>query len=132
MEAKTNEESEVASDDKSPTPSPNQSSPPNSLVGELMSKFGFNDILEYQEAYRKAVQESQAAANAENNIDPQPKPSQDTSKEKDQSSLKLRNDIAISPETNFGCNISNPAFSLGQHFETLKRFLFEENTDSSN
>ena len=31
----------------------------NSLVGELMSKFGFSDIKEYQEAYRKALVESQ-------------------------------------------------------------------------
>ena len=30
---------------------------PNSLIGELMNKFGFNDIQEYQEAYRKAQQE---------------------------------------------------------------------------
>jgi hypothetical protein len=30
----------------------------SSLVGELMQRFGFNDISEYQEAYRKALQES--------------------------------------------------------------------------
>ena len=124
MEAKTNEESEVASDDKSPTPSPNEPPPPNSLVGELMSKFGFNDILEYQEAYRKAVQESRASnsglALSENNNEQKSKTPQDTHKDKDQSSLKLRNDIAISPEANFA-NLSNSAFSLGQHFETLKR-----------
>ena len=32
-----------------------------SMIGDLMSKFGFNDIQEYQEAYRKAVQEAGAA-----------------------------------------------------------------------
>ena len=29
-----------------------------SMIGDLMSKFGFSDIQEYQEAYRKALQES--------------------------------------------------------------------------
>jgi len=43
----------------------------NSLIGELMSKFGFNDIQEYQEAYRKALQEngdSRLKENVNNNI----------------------------------------------------------------
>ena len=31
-----------------------------SMIGDLMSKFGFSDIQEYQEAYRKALQESGA------------------------------------------------------------------------
>lgn len=48
-----------------------QSPPSNSLIGELMSKFGFNDIQEYQEAYRKALQEngdSRLKENVNNNI----------------------------------------------------------------
>merc|ERR1719225_1077811 len=55
--------SEVDSSTLSPTP--------NSLIGELMSKFGFNDIQEYQEAYRKALQEngdSRLKENVNNNI----------------------------------------------------------------
>ena len=44
---------------------------PNSLIGELMNKFGFNDIQEYQEAYRKAQQEygeGRLKENVNNNI----------------------------------------------------------------
>merc|ERR1719242_1361272 len=51
--------------------SSNQSPASNSLIGELMSKFGFNDIQEYQEAYRKALQEngdSRLKENVNNNI----------------------------------------------------------------
>ena len=44
---------------------------PNSLIGELMNKFGFNDIQEYQDAYRKAQQEygeGRLKENVNNNI----------------------------------------------------------------
>jgi len=42
----------------------------NSLIGELMNKFGFNDIQEYQEAYKRAQQEygdSRVKENVNNN-----------------------------------------------------------------
>ncbi|QQP55052.1 Putative LOC100743078 [Caligus rogercresseyi] len=38
-----------------------------SMIGDLMSKFGFSDIQEYQEAYRKALQESGASKLNNNN-----------------------------------------------------------------
>ena len=38
-----------------------------SMIGDLMSKFGFSDIQEYQEAYKKALVESGAARAANNN-----------------------------------------------------------------
>ena len=38
-----------------------------SMIGDLMSKFGFSDIQEYQEAYKKALAESGAARAANNN-----------------------------------------------------------------
>merc|ERR1719356_470096 len=56
-----------SNDGSSSNPSPAS----NSLIGELMSKFGFNDIQEYQEAYRKALQEngdSRLKENVNNNI----------------------------------------------------------------
>jgi hypothetical protein len=40
---------------------PGGASTTGSMIGDLMSKFGFNDIQEYQEAYRKALAESGAA-----------------------------------------------------------------------
>ena len=43
-----------------------------SMIGDLMSKFGFSDIQEYQEAYRKALAESGASKlndRSNNNID---------------------------------------------------------------
>lgn len=50
---------------------PGSQAPNSSLIGELMSKFGFNDIQEYQEAYRKAQLEygdSRLKENVNNNI----------------------------------------------------------------
>ena len=85
---------------------------PNSLVGELMNKFGFNDILEYQEAYRKAVQESREATDvmADNNNTEETK--------KATNGLKLRSDITIDPERNFS-DLSKS--EILRNFETLKR-----------
>ena len=85
---------------------------PHSLVGELMNKFGFNDILEYQEAYRKAVQESREATDlmADNNNTEETK--------KATNGLKLRSDITIDPERNFS-DLSKS--EILRNFETLKR-----------
>ena len=85
---------------------------PHSLVGELMNKFGFNDILEYQEAYRKAVQESRDAPDliADNNNQEETK--------KATNGLKLRSDITIDPERNLS-DLSKS--EILRNFETLKR-----------
>ena len=85
---------------------------PHSLVGELMNKFGFNDILEYQEAYRKAVQESRDATDliADNNNQEETK--------KATNGLKLRSDITIDPERNLS-DLSKS--EILRNFETLKR-----------
>ena len=88
--------------------------PQNSLVGELMNKFGFSDILEYQEAYRKAVEESKDQLNeglgeGENN-------NENVGNKSRISGLKLRNDIIDSePMRSF----SKSEFM--RNFETLKR-----------
>jgi len=40
-----------------------------SMVGELMQRFGFDDIVEYQEAYRRALQESTEGKKRKNDQD---------------------------------------------------------------
>lgn len=87
----------------------------NSLVGELMNKFGFSDILEYQEAYRKAVEESkdqlhEGLSEGENN-------NESSGNKSMMSGLKLRNDI-IDSEPRIK-SFSKTEFM--RNFETLKR-----------
>ena len=90
-------------------------SPQQSLVGELMNRFGFSDILEYQEAYRRAVQES-GGAGTETETEPRPRPG---------SGLKLRSDITIdSAAANFAHLSKSELF---KNFETLKRLRPELN-----
>ena len=90
-------------------------SPQQSLVGELMNRFGFSDILEYQEAYRRAVQES-GGAGAGAETEPRPRPG---------SGLKLRSDITIdSAAANFAHLSKSELF---KNFETLKRLRPELN-----
>ena len=111
----TNEatEEEISSPATSEKPdSPSKTPEQHSLVGELMNKFGFSDILEYQEAYRKAVKESQDSCKVENENNNE----QETHKV--QNGLKLRSDISIDPEQNI-TNISKTDFI--KNFETLKR-----------
>ena len=106
-EEETPEPSENSTTEKVASPSN-----PHSLVGELMNKFGFNDILEYQEAYRKAVQESREATDvmADNNNEEETK--------KATNGLKLRSDITIDPGRNFS-DLSKS--EILRNFETLKR-----------
>ena len=49
-----------SSSSEQPQRSANNLTSTGSMIGDLMSKFGFSDIQEYQEAYRKALQESAA------------------------------------------------------------------------
>ena len=84
----------------------------NSLVRELMNKFGFSNILEYQEAYRKAVEESKEQileeANTENN--------------NDQSGIKTFNGIKLRSDITMDSKMRNFSKSeLIRNFETLKR-----------
>ena len=111
-DTKTAEEEIPESSESSKTEKVASPSNPQSLVGELMNKFGFNDILEYQEAYRKAVQESREATDeiADNNNEEETK--------KATNGLKLRSDITIDPERNFS-DLSKS--EILRNFETLKR-----------
>ena len=118
METKPGEEEEGTTEEK-PLSAPAEVSPPNSLVGELMNKFGFSDILEYQEAYRKAVQESRGSLkdmemSGENNNDEEKVSDQ----HKEPNGLKLRNDITIDSQPNFNKLSKSEIF---QNFQTLKR-----------
>ena len=108
----TGEETPEPSESEQKTEKLASPSNPHSLVGELMNKFGFNDILEYQEAYRKAVQESREATDlmADNNNTEETK--------KATNGLKLRSDITIDPERNFS-DLSKS--EILRNFETLKR-----------
>ena len=119
METKPSEEEEGTTEDK-PVSIPAEASPSNSLVGELMNKFGFSDILEYQEAYRKAVQESRGSSKdmemANDNNNEEEKISDQQHKE--QNGLKLRNDITIDSQPNFNKLSKSEIF---QNFQTLKR-----------
>ena len=71
-----------------------------SMIGDLMSKFGFSDIQEYQEAYRKALQESgantklnEARDRSNNNIEDMRSKTPQVNGEKSLQ-LRLREDIA--------------------------------------
>lgn len=115
----TEEEGERIDQNKTVSPSPQKSSSPslkNSLVGELMNKFGFSDILEYQEAYRKAVQESKDA-----NKDIVDRDNNNDQSSKGHNGLKLRSDITLDPEQNF------TKAEIFKNLETLKRLRPELN-----
>ena len=122
-EPKPGEEEEAITEEKpgvlSSSSTPAEVSPPNSLVGELMNKFGFSDILEYQEAYRKAVQESRGSS-TDMEIDGDNNNEEDKVSDppREQNGLKLRSDITIDPEQNFNKLSRSEIF---QNFETLKR-----------
>ena len=125
-EPKPGEEEEGGREEKpvglSSSSTPAEVSPPHSLVGELMNKFGFSDILEYQEAYRKAVQESRGSSTdiTDMEIDGDNNNEEDKVCDgpKEQNGLKLRSDITIDPDQNFNKLSRSEIF---QNFETLKR-----------
>jgi len=114
------------------TPVPSSSSergcPPNSLVGELMSKFGFNDIQEYQEAYRKALQESGAKQHSDksnnNNEELKPKPILENGQERERNPLRLRDDITMASSVN-SLDLANPFLTSGHPFEAAKRLKMD-------
>ena len=123
MDTKHVEEEEAITEEKpsgpSSTTSPAGVSPAHSLVGELMNKFGFSDILEYQEAYRKAVQESRGSLrDMEVDGDNNNEELKSSDPPKEPNGLKLRSDITIDSEQNFNKLSKSEIF---QNFETLKR-----------
>ena len=104
-----------------------------SMIGDLMSKFGFSDIQEYQEAYKKALVESGAAraANNNNNILERSK----TPQENGGGLLRLREDIAKPPMVNsLDLAAANPFLAglAGQHFDPAKRLKLDREAAGSN
>ena len=92
-----------------------------SMIGDLMSKFGFSDIQEYQEAYRKALQESgantklnDARDRSNNNIEDARSKTPQVNGEKSLQ-LRLREDIAKAmPGVNsLDLAASSPFFNAG-------------------
>ena len=119
METKPGEEEEATTTEEKPVSAPAEVSTSNSLVGELMNKFGFSDILEYQEAYRKAVQESRGSLkDMEIDGDNNNEEEKISDQHKEQNGLKLRNDITIDSQPNFNKLSKSEIF---QNFQTLKR-----------
>lgn len=117
-----------------PVPSSSSERPSSlagSMIGDLMNKFGFSDIQEYQEAYRKALQESGATKlsdRSNNNINNNSidelrskTPQENGSHEK--GLLKLREDIAkVVPGINPLDLATNPFLT---HFDAAKRLKLD-------
>ena len=108
-----------------------------SMIGDLMNKFGFNDIQEYQEAYRKALQESGAAklsdrSNNNNNIIEEHR-SKTPQENGNRGLLRLRDDIAKAmPGVNPLDLATNPFLSGGlSHFDAAKRLKLDRETGNS-
>ena len=112
-----------------------------SMIGDLMNKFGFNDIQEYQEAYRKALQESGAAklsdrSNNNNNSinsieDHRSKTPQENGSRKE-GLLRLRDDIAKAvPGVNPLDLATNPFFAAASGFDAAKRLKIDRETGNS-
>ena len=100
--------SEVAT---APTKLPQPAGATGSMIGDLMSKFGFSDIQEYQEAYRKALLESgKINDRSNNNIDERAKTPQENGGDKaPMPGLTLRKDIAKPPGSDLDIAATSPA-----------------------
>ena len=105
-----------------------------SMIGDLMSKFGFSDIQEYQEAYRKALAES-GAARAANNNNIIGSDRSKTPQENGTGLLKLRDDITAKPGMVNSFDLAaaqNPFLAgLGHHFDPAKRLKLERDAGSN-
>ena len=104
-----------------------------SMIGDLMSKFGFSDIQEYQEAYKKALAESGAARAANNNNFIGSERSK-TPQENGQG-LRLREDIAKPGLNSLDLAAANNPFLAGfasHHFDPAKRLKLDREANSNN
>ena len=108
-----------------------------SMIGDLMSKFGFSDIQEYQEAYKKALVESGAARAANNNnniLGPDAVQRSKTPHENGAAGLlRLREDImnakqqpGVVNSLDLAAAASNPFLAgFGHHFDPAKRLKMD-------
>eukprot|EP00095_Tigriopus_kingsejongensis_P010563 snap_masked-scaffold421_size176100-processed-gene-0.20 protein:Tk10563 transcript:snap_masked-scaffold421_size176100-processed-gene-0.20-mRNA-1 annotation:"b-cell lymphoma" len=99
-----------------------------SMLGDLMSKFGFSDIQEYQEAYRKALQESGAKLNdrSNNNVDDL---RSKTPQENGEKPLRLREDITKNVPAVNSLDLANPYMGFG--YDAAKRLKLERESQNS-
>ncbi len=106
-----------------------------SMIGDLMSKFGFSDIQEYQEAYKKALVESGAARAANNNNIIGHERSKTPQENGSVGLLKLREDITKPGVVN-SLDLANPflaSFASGHHpFDPAKRLKLDREAAGSN
>ena len=109
-----------SSNPTTPVPSSSSTGGTGSMIGDLMSKFGFSDIQEYQEAYRKALQESGAKINNNNNEESKQENGGDKL-------LRLREDIA---KANPGVNSLDLASNPFLNFDPSKRLKLDRTENS--
>jgi hypothetical protein len=110
-----------------------------SMIGDLMNKFGFSDIQEYQEAYRKALQESGAAKltdrsnnnnNSINSLDDHRSKTPQENGSRKEGLLRLRDDIAkVAPGVNPLDLATNPFFAGS--FDAAKRLKLDRESGNS-
>jgi hypothetical protein len=114
----------------------NSNSMAGSMIGDLMSKFGFSDIQEYQEAYRKALAESGATRSHNNNniIANEAARSKTPQENGSGGLLRLRDDI-VKPGMVNSLDLAsgmNPFLSgLSQHFDVAKRLKLDRENSSN-
>ena len=98
-----------------------------SMIGDLMSKFGFNDIQEYQEAYRKAVQEAGAAKlNDRSNNNLEEMRSKTPQENGENKGFRLREDITkntAAASLDLATTTTNPY--LARFYDPAKRLKLE-------
>ena len=95
-----------------------------SIVSQLIKKFGFNDIKEYQEAFRKAVEESGGAKSEEDSSKTEDKRSPTPETEvtgKDTKPLRLREDITMMSSQVNSLDLAQPLLNSSQNFDSLNK-----------
>ena len=91
-----------------------------SIVSQLITKFGFNDIQEYQEAFRKAVQESGSATTDKSREDLS-KTELSPDSNRDTKPLRLRDDITMMSSEVNSLDLAQPLLNSSQNFDSLNK-----------
>lgn len=112
-----------------------------SMIGDLMNKFGFSDIQEYQEAYRKALQESGAAKlsdrshnnnNSINSIEDHRSKTPQENGSRKEGLLRLRDDIANATPGIIPLDLAtNPFLAAAGGFDAAKRLKLDRESGNS-
>ena len=118
------EEEELAEKDEKASSS-EESVETQSIVSQLIRKFGFNDIQEYQEAFRKAVQESGSTNKSdEDSSKTEDKRSQTPDLEvtgEDTKPLRLREDITMMSSKVNSLDQAQPLLNSSHNFDSLNK-----------